>query len=148
MTDYVAGFLHDGARVILVRKRKPEWQAGKLNAVGGKIEPGEKPRNAMSREFHEETGVRIASQTWRRLLCLTDEDRTFNVEFFTAWQPSRILDQCRTMETEQIVCVYARDVLGGLPGVRDIIPNLAWILPLAMYRHDVYRHFTIKETRG
>lgn len=149
MTDYVAGFLHDGIRVVLVRKKKPEWQYGKLNAVGGKIEPGEDARQAMSREFLEETGVHIAQKTWRKLLTLTDETRSFNVEFFTAWQPSQILDQCRTMEDEQICLLEIRDLFGpGLVSHRAMIPNLTWILPLALYRHDVYRPFMVKEHRA
>lgn len=44
-------------RVALIRKAKPEWQKGKLNGIGGKIEEGEGPFAAMVREFREETGV-------------------------------------------------------------------------------------------
>jgi 8-oxo-dGTP pyrophosphatase MutT (NUDIX family) len=29
--------------VLLIEKQKPAWQRGKLNGVGGKIEPGENP---------------------------------------------------------------------------------------------------------
>ena len=40
---YVAGFLfsYDLKRVALIQKTKPAWQAGRHNAVGGKIEEGE-----------------------------------------------------------------------------------------------------------
>lgn len=54
--DYVLGFLIQEDSIVLIRKRKPEWQAGKLNGVGGKIEAGEVPYVAMCREFKEETG--------------------------------------------------------------------------------------------
>lgn len=42
MIEYVAGFLfsEDGEYVALVEKQKPEWQKGKYNAIGGKIEAG------------------------------------------------------------------------------------------------------------
>src|SRR5690349_13991679 len=41
---YALGFLFDGTgRVVLIRKRRPAWQAGLLNGVGGKVEPGEAP---------------------------------------------------------------------------------------------------------
>ena len=55
---YVAGFLFspDRSRVLLIRKNRPAWQAGKLNGLGGKIEPGETPPQAMRREFREEQG--------------------------------------------------------------------------------------------
>jgi 8-oxo-dGTP diphosphatase len=45
MQTYACGFLFslDRTRVLLIRKRRPAWQAGRLNGVGGKIEPGETP---------------------------------------------------------------------------------------------------------
>jgi 8-oxo-dGTP diphosphatase len=60
MNYYVAGFLFDSKRenVVLIRKNKPEWQADKLNGVGGKIEDGEVPAAAMFREFTEEDRLR------------------------------------------------------------------------------------------
>lgn len=57
--QYVLGFAFDKEfkHVLLVWKNRPRWQAGKLNGVGGKIEPGEAVRAAMVREFQEETGI-------------------------------------------------------------------------------------------
>lgn len=54
---YVLGLLfsEDASRVLLVWKNRPAWQNGKLNGIGGKIEPGETPLQAMDREFVEET---------------------------------------------------------------------------------------------
>lgn len=45
-STYVLGFMFDrvGAGVALLRKTKPEWQAGRLNGVGGKVEKSEVPR--------------------------------------------------------------------------------------------------------
>lgn len=74
--QYVCGFLfnQDRTAVVLVRKNKPAWQAGKLNGVGGKIEqighrPGEQrtesPQEAMAREFSEEAGVLVLPHDWR-----------------------------------------------------------------------------------
>ena len=60
---YVAGFTfsENDTDVLLIEKQNPAWQRGFLNAVGGKIEPGEQPLEAMTREFKEETGVRTKS---------------------------------------------------------------------------------------
>ncbi len=44
-------------RVLLILKNKPAWQKGKVNLVGGKIEPGEEPEQAAQRELKEETGL-------------------------------------------------------------------------------------------
>ncbi len=43
MKGYVLGFAFDEDYewVALIKKNRPQWQAGKLNGVGGKIEPNE-----------------------------------------------------------------------------------------------------------
>jgi 8-oxo-dGTP pyrophosphatase MutT (NUDIX family) len=66
MTAYVCGFAFDTERrVYLILKNKPHWQAGLLNGIGGKIEPGETSLRAMAREFKEEAGVDIAPSRWK-----------------------------------------------------------------------------------
>jgi 8-oxo-dGTP pyrophosphatase MutT (NUDIX family) len=67
--NYVLGFAFtpDGS-VALIRKIKPEWQAGKLNGVGGKIEDWDPSDvHAMTREFQEETGVFLEPHLWREV---------------------------------------------------------------------------------
>ena len=51
-------FSHNLKCVFLLRKNRPDWQAGKLNGIGGHIEEGEEPLNAMRREALEETGYK------------------------------------------------------------------------------------------
>ncbi len=64
MIRYVLGFAFSSDRkhVLLIEKQKPERQRGCLNGVGGKIEKGEKPFEAMARECEEETGLHLL---WR-----------------------------------------------------------------------------------
>lgn len=45
------------AEVLLIEKLKPEWQAGKFNLPGGKIEEGETIHEAAARELKEETTI-------------------------------------------------------------------------------------------
>jgi 8-oxo-dGTP diphosphatase len=49
-------FVVTGRRVLLIRKKRG-LGAGKINAPGGRIEPGERPRAAAVRETEEEVGV-------------------------------------------------------------------------------------------
>ncbi len=44
-------------QVLLVMKDRPNWQKGRLNLVGGKVEKGESPLLAAVRELKEETGL-------------------------------------------------------------------------------------------
>ncbi len=49
-------FSEDRRRVVLINKKRPEWQAGLQNGIGGKVLEGEIYLQAMIREFKEETG--------------------------------------------------------------------------------------------
>jgi 8-oxo-dGTP diphosphatase len=72
-TQYVLGFAFDrhGA-VALVEKKRPIWQRGLWNGVGGHVERKETHLAAMVREFKEETGMDVPAKEWRyagRLRC-------------------------------------------------------------------------------
>lgn len=49
-------YVTQGGRVLLVNRERPSWM-GCWNGIGGKLEPGEPPREAMIRELEEETGL-------------------------------------------------------------------------------------------
>lgn len=56
MKHYVVGFCYNEKdEVLLLKKRKPQWQFDQWNGIGGKIEQDETPLEAMVREFREET---------------------------------------------------------------------------------------------
>lgn len=72
MIEYVVGYLFDFSNnVVLIRKTKPAWQAGKMNGIGGKVEPGENALQAMIREFKEETGADFTD--WEKFIELSEE---------------------------------------------------------------------------
>ena len=121
MTEYVAGFMFEGDRAALIRKKRPAWQLGKLNGIGGHIEDGESPLDAMVREFREETGYDTISLDWKPVAEL--EGMGFRVHFFYSYGD---LSKLKTTTDEEIVIVdvdYLR--------VCDTIPNLAWLIPMA-----------------
>lgn len=64
MTTYVLGVATDNEGVIVIQKEHPEWQKGLINFVGGKVEPGEFPVDAMVREFKEETNIDSTPDNW------------------------------------------------------------------------------------
>lgn len=126
MQVYVAGLLFsdEGLRVALIRKNHPEWQAGKLNAIGGKVEAGEDPRVAMAREFEEEAGVAITD--WEQALRLCGKD--WMVHFYRAFS-SEDLYNTRTAEEEEVSTFFTPYI-----DYRETIPNLRWIIPLVSDR--------------
>ena len=65
-TEYVLGFAFtkDLKQVALIRKKRPEWQAGKLNGIGGKVNINEVPLLAMVREFQEEACLNTSVLGW------------------------------------------------------------------------------------
>jgi len=125
-TDWVVGFLFNNkGEVALVSKTHPAWQAGKLNGVGGKIDDGETPAQAMQREFSEEAGADIAE--WREFALLKVQDG--QVHFFAAQGDHEL----RSMTDEKVGWYKVAEVT-QLP----IIKNLAWLIPLALDKNNAY----------
>jgi len=130
---YVAGFMFspDFENVVLIQKEKPDWQKGKYNAVGGKIEDGELPNQAMAREFEEETSVQTKPEDWKTLCRIGD--KTYVVFFF--YTTSENWRDYLTTTDEEVFHVPLMD----LHTVRHkIIDNLNWLIPLAIDRHHKY----------
>ena len=135
MKKYVAGFLFSeiGNHVILIEKQKPDWQKGKLNAIGGKIEEGESAIEAMRREFKEEAGLDISD--WTPFCVLTGNDEayltnggSFEVHFFSHFSDDAY--KAETVESEQVICCPTKDI----HNLTYIIPNLKWLVPMALER--------------
>lgn len=94
--EYVCGFYFfeakteaDGLsswkeRVLLVKKNRPVWQAGNYNGVGGKVEKGESRRDAMVREFREETALFTTGEQWNYFGKLEGPD--YIVHYYRAYQ--------------------------------------------------------------
>jgi 8-oxo-dGTP diphosphatase len=133
MSEYVVGFMLESLsdRVIVIRKQKPLWQSGLLNGVGGKIEAGETPIDAMRREFLEEAG--FEHHNWRPVAVL---GKSWKVHVFAATvrrfpdfvgQPGQINDIGEPIEIVRI---------SELPMRRDLIKNLRWLIPLCFEDPD------------
>lgn len=67
VVHFVLGFAfnHDKTKLLLIKKNRPQWQAGLYNGIGGKIESfDQSPVAAMVREFKEECGLDTTCQQW------------------------------------------------------------------------------------
>ena len=54
-----AGVIIEGARVLLSQRKSGTHLAGAWEFPGGKVEPGEDPRDALARELREELGIEV-----------------------------------------------------------------------------------------
>jgi 8-oxo-dGTP diphosphatase len=122
--DYVLALLFtaDGREVVLVRKTRPAWQAGRINALGGKLRNGETLRDAARREVREEAGVDVDG--WEEFLVWGDPE--YRLRAVRAFD-----DAARRARTAEDQDVFLANVT-GLP--LDVIDNLRWIIPLALDR--------------
>lgn len=86
MKHYCLGFVFDAdqSHVLLLKKRSTDrFNANRWNGVGGHIEAGERPEEAMSRECAEEVGLAISDANWVDIGGWGD-DETFRIELFAA----------------------------------------------------------------
>ncbi len=121
--EYVCGFMFYECDVALVTKAKPDWQRGKLNGVGGKVEEGETPLAAMAREFEEECMVLTCEKDWQHFLTL--HTKGTRIHFFRA--EATKLHDIKSLPEEPVNWYHLDDVLHH----QVIIPNLGWLIPMA-----------------
>jgi 8-oxo-dGTP diphosphatase len=122
--DYVHALLFtaDAREVVLVRKTRPAWQAGRVNALGGKLQSGEALLDAARREVREEAGVDV--ECWEEFLVWDDPE--YRLRAVRAFD-----DAARAARKAEDQEVFLANV-HGLP--LEVVDNLRWIIPLALDR--------------
>lgn len=111
----------------LIKKQRPDWQKGQWNGIGGKVEEGENPEDAMRREFREETG--LDTENWRYFCRFSGEG--WVVQCFRAFSDN--VSQVKTTTDEDVV-VWA---VGEIPEMH--IPNLDFLIPMALTTDGDYQ---------
>ena len=127
---YVLGFLFspDCKRVALIIKNRPDWQAGFLNGIGGKIEESDHHAlEAMIREFKEETGVLVDS--WKFYAEMKGKE--WVVYCYTAF--SNDIDKVKTMTDEKVIIVETNELYK-----LSILDNLKFLIPMALNDANFY----------
>lgn len=121
---YVLGFAFNesGTSVLLIQKARPAWQAGRLNGLGGKIEPGELPDQAMVREFYEECGILVSK--WERVAIMSSLE--YEVMCYRVFLPDNVFWAAAATTDEPVSYHMARALPEG------VLPNVRWLVPFAL----------------
>ncbi len=131
MKSMVLGFAFsaDRKQVLLIEKKRPKWQAGYFNGIGGHVEDGETPLEAMYREGCEEAnldrvGVFEDGDGWEHSMTFTCKGGTVFV--FRSFLSDDELHQTQTMTDEDIHAVSVK----CLPAFT--LDNLRWMIPMLL----------------
>jgi 8-oxo-dGTP diphosphatase len=140
MKKYVLGFAFDWKRenIVLIEKQKPDWQKGKLNGVGGKLETTDSSiHDAMVREFFEETGVLTQKQDWTHYATMSfDNDiMTGSAEIYVFRMRNNEALQCSTYEEEEVKIIPIDKVYN-----EPLMHNLHILIPLALQKEFGFTH--------
>lgn len=133
--DYVLGFVFDlyNHKVLLIKKKKPEWQKGFFNGIGGKVEKEDViPLAAMLRECWEETGVHTDSQKWFSFCKMKGRncpDGDWNV--YCLYYVLKGIDdryEYRTNEEEAVMWIPLSEIKAN----EKLLGNIPWLVGLAL----------------
>lgn len=128
--EYVLGFAFDlqCKRVALIRKKRPDWQAGLWNGIGGHRNGNETGAEAMVREFMEETGVKTHEVQWRLAGTMRAESQ-WRVLVYA--MNESLINRVKTTTDEQVQ-------LFSVAGIDDVpsIPNVPALVRLCCMPKD------------
>lgn len=129
MTLYSLGFLFTGdlSQVALIQKVAPEWQKGLWNGIGGKIEVGESPLEAMNREFVEETGYGT-DLLWHQFGVMTGPE--WCVTLFASIDKN-LGDGCLKKTTEETPSIWTIAVVSSPFEADEFVPNVPMLVSMA-----------------
>lgn len=135
MQEYVLGFCFSNSleEVWLIRKKRPAWQAGKLNGVGGHVEEGETPLCAMLRESFEEFGH--ADYNWQKFGEYTCAcPKPGRVYLFRGIERTEYPRPVMKTDEEPVLSLVESIALSPLkPRFKPtVMSNLAWLVPMAL----------------
>lgn len=127
--NYVVGFAfnEDKTKLLLIQKTKPDWQAGQLNGIGGKIELYDlTPYEAMTREFSEESNLKTINEDWHLFGKITSSN--FELYCFVGFFEQKFLETYKNLTEEEIFFIDVKDLYKN--EFNGCIPNLKWLIPL------------------
>jgi 8-oxo-dGTP diphosphatase len=130
LKEMCLGFLfnEDLKKVALIEKKRPAWQYGLYNGIGGHLEDDETPSEGMCREFMEETGLALREFIWKKFATM-DGGGEWYVHVYCATVPGNYLDVIKSTTDECIKICNVEDVFNGRV---KVVHNLIALVSLAI----------------
>jgi 8-oxo-dGTP pyrophosphatase MutT (NUDIX family) len=142
MAEYVLGLAFtDGQnaaqrRVLLMKKTHPEWQAGQLNGVGGGLRRNEFSKDAMVREFQEETGLPLHLQSnwveFAHVQCWRSSDPSVRMTCFYSFYDRAVLESIVRASKRLSPLTELLELLPVSDLPCNIVQHVRWLIPMAL----------------
>lgn len=138
MKHYTIGILlfADFSKVLLIKKNKPEWQAGNYNFPGGEVKSGvESSVACINRKFYAEAGIGIPNEDWNFIGQIVSTsngkvtETSYKVDIFTTLYDYAKHGETWSPTSEEIQWFK----IDELP--KNMISNLNWLIPFAIDSH-------------
>jgi 8-oxo-dGTP diphosphatase len=142
---FVCGFMFHTRcnQVLLIEKKRPKWQAGLLNGIGGKLEKNgqlnprtsieeyEDPAEAMVREFREETRIETKKNDWDEILQLR-VNYINDVYFFRTFTQTYLWKQISNCPSPTDEKLYIFNLDNLISRQKTLVKSLTWIIPMCL----------------
>lgn len=125
MDQFTLGFVFNAKKdkVLLMHKNRPDWQRGRLNGIGGRIEEGETSIACMVREAEEETTLSTRESDWHLIANHGGKAWSMDVYAHVHRGDESAVQTC----TDEKVEWFPVDALPP-----TILSNIAWLVPLSL----------------
>lgn len=125
----VAGLIEQGGMFLVAQRPTGDWMEGHWEFPGGKLKPGEDPRQGLAREIQEELSIRVQVGEIEEVLLHHYPDRSVLLFFFhcevIAGEPVACLGQ-----TLKWVAPSSMKDLSFLPADQPVVERLTRRSPL------------------
>jgi 8-oxo-dGTP diphosphatase len=120
-------------KVLLIKKNRPDFLAGKLNGIGGKVEELETYKQAAIRETLEEAGIQLQPDDLSSFGMLCSESAT--VMMFAVQLSKAVFSTYKTMTDEELsVHRYLGIIIKSIEGSPLLATDLGTMLQGAWHK--------------
>ena len=127
--EVVGAIIRDGERYLVGQRAANKSQGGLWEFMGGKIEPGETPEQALARECREELGLEIENERILDSVIHDYPEKTIRLTLISCSPKPGSVPQALEHQQIRWVTRAEMDTLDFAPADRELIQNRREILP-------------------